>query len=162
MEWTCSMINKNTGVKVDQLNTNYAYLATCYYFRQIINPYIVKNIWTVKNNLCLHCDAVTNKTNIKDDLGALEVWFNESGIANILSLNRVEGNYLITYDHVNQVFIVHTKGMGSKNGKVILKQGKGGFPYCNLIIQEDAIMFVNTIDQDFEGFTKNEVKRAHK
>ena len=62
---------------------------------------------------------------------------------------------------MNKKIVVHTKLLGSKYWKVPFKKGKEGFPCYDFSGHKDAIMFFNTIGENFEGFTKTEVKIYH-
>ena len=154
------VFNKNNRIKANQLNSNYVYLRIFPSFRHIINPDVVKNIQAMKENIWSHFNAGTYKTKIKDDLGTLKVCFKKSGITNIMSFGKVELVYLITYDHTNQLFVVHTKGLGYKDGKLTFKRGNEVFFKCYLLDHKGSIMLVNTSGEKTEGFTKTKVERS--
>ena len=115
------------------------------YFLYSVEEYAVESIWAVKKNLQSHWDKGTTKTKLNTELGTLEVWFKESGIANIPSFDKAEQVYPITHDHLNQVFVVHTKVLGSKYGKVTFKRVKEVFPYCDFSYHEYVLILVSTI-----------------
>ena len=126
-------------------------LTLFHHFIQVINPDVVSNKREVKKKLRSHRNAGATETKPKADLGNIKVWFNDSGIANILSLCKI-----VAYDHINRVFIINTKGIYCKDGKLIFKRGKEGFPYCDLTNRDDKIALVNTINtirDHFEGLT---------
>ena len=148
-----TVFNKNKGVKSKQLQPNYFYHYTCSSFHQSMNPDLVENIWATKKILWYHYNVGITNTNIKYDLGTLEAWLNESGIANITSFDKVQQVYPITNYHVNNVFSVHNKGIGSREGKYSSKQGKEGFPYFYFTDHKDAVILVNIIGEHFGGFT---------
>lgn len=92
------------------LNKNHVYLDTCSTFHQIVNADLVKSIKETKNSLTGRCNAGTTHTNKKGKFGSLEVWVNEQGIANILSFDKLEEHFEISYHtkETNKTFIVHT------------------------------------------------------
>ena len=112
-----TMFKKTNGFKANQLNPDYVYLNTRSSIHQIIKPDVVENIFAVKKKLWFHFSVDTTKTSIKADFGTLKVLFNKCGISNIVSFEKVEKVYPITYDYVNQVFVLNIKGIGSKDRK---------------------------------------------
>jgi len=62
----------------------------------------------------------------------METWFNEDGLGNILSFDKVEELYPITYEHKKKTFVVHTKGIDDPQGKVRFERSEEGFPYGSL------------------------------
>jgi hypothetical protein len=80
------------------------------------NPRLLTNICDAKNVLTLHCNKgkaiVTQKGDLK---GYGTIWYYPKGIANILSLHKVQDKYKVTYDSSNMAgFAVH-KSDGTKN-----------------------------------------------
>jgi hypothetical protein len=76
------------------------------------NSDLLKNVCKVNKIINIKCNAGVTRTDMVGDLpGYGEVWYNQNGIANILSLSRVESKYRITYDsdHGKQ-FVVHKAG----------------------------------------------------
>lgn len=75
------------------------------------NGNLLKNIRTVPAGyMDIHCNAGVSSTNLMGDLpGYGPVWYNPKGIANILSLSRVQDRgYRITYDSDDgPVFTIH-------------------------------------------------------
>ena len=62
----------------------------------------------------------TTETNLKAELGTLKIWFNKYVVYNIVSFDKVEQVYTITYETVNDVFFAHNKEIGSNDGKMYL------------------------------------------
>ena len=54
--------------------------------------------------------GTNQKGNYGDFLGLLETRFYPNGLNNILSLNEVYKLFVITYNHKDKIFVVHTKG----------------------------------------------------
>jgi hypothetical protein len=73
------------------------------------NPKLLDNIRKVNKVMNINCNAGVTRTDMVGHLpGHGEVWFNKRGIANILSLSRMEKKHRITYDRKNgKQFIVH-------------------------------------------------------
>jgi hypothetical protein len=88
------------------------------------------------------------------------------GIVNIFSMNALEKRYHITYNSWQGYYMVHTK-----NGEVKFYKDKNRLPYIDLknllenvaalLVQtgskEAAKAFVQTVRQNYEGFTKRKV-----
>jgi hypothetical protein len=63
------------------------------------NKRLLKNINKADTTMNIKCNAGVTKNNMVGDLaGYGRVWYNEKGIANILSMSKVEEKYRITYD----------------------------------------------------------------
>ena len=50
------------------------------------------------------------KGNYGGFLGYTETWFHPNGMGNILSFSEVDKLFVITYNHKEKTFVVHTKG----------------------------------------------------
>ncbi len=109
------------------------------------------------------------RTNKLGDYGTMNVWYIPDGIANIFSMNQLEKKYCITYDSWQGYYVVHTA-----NGEVQFHKDKNGLPYIDLgELSEDAAAmlvqtgsedaahaFIQTVRQNYEGYTKKEILRA--
>jgi hypothetical protein len=73
------------------------------------NGGLLENIRKVNKTMNIKCNAGVTRTSWVGDLpGYGEVWYNKAGIANILSLSKVEDKYRITYDSSKEKqFVVH-------------------------------------------------------
>jgi hypothetical protein len=82
------------------------------------------------------------------------VWFNEDGIANILSMSLLRKKFPVRYNSIaGDQFIV------SKPEKdVILSASRSGFYYHDTT--NCPVVLVNTVKQNNEGFTEREYNRA--
>ena len=99
----------------------------------------------------------------------MKVWYIPEGIANIFLMNELEKKYCFTYDSWEGYYVVHTQ-----DGPVKFYKDENGLPYINLedseedaamlLVQmgseEAATVFVQTVRQNYEGFTKKEVLQA--
>ena len=130
------------------------YLDTCSTFHQNINPDTVTNIHTVARGLKSHSNGGVSCTNQKANygefLGGLETWFQEKGLANIISFHQLEKKYPITYVHELKTFVVHTKGLNVEDGMVLFKRSPERFPYVDLC-DEEAFIMVNTVRGTLKG-----------
>ena len=90
------------------------------------------------------------------------MWLNKDGIANLISFDKLEKLYDISYHtkRTNQKFIVHTE-----KGDVEFHQDEMGLPYIDLT-KSDAALFlaqtcmVQTVRGNFEGYTKRQIEEA--
>jgi hypothetical protein len=99
----------------------------------------------------------------------MSVWYIPEGIANIFSMNKLEKKYWITYNSWEGYCLVHTR-----DTPVRFYKDESGLPYINLkdleqnavalLIQtgseEAATAFVQTLQQNYKGFTIKEVLQA--
>ena len=56
----------------------------------------------------VNCNAGSIKTNRKGGYGQVEAWYMPKGIANIFSMNEIEKLHRITYDSIDEYYVVHT------------------------------------------------------
>ncbi len=122
----------------------------------------------------INCNSGAMRTNTVGDfvghcLGGLNAWYIPEGIANIFSVNELEKRYCITYYSWQGYYLVHTK-----NGEVRFYKDKNGLPFIDLkdLLEEEAILlvkagskeaakvFVQTVGQKHERFTKRKVLEA--
>ncbi len=96
------------------------------------------------------------------DLGAIsQVWVNKGGIANIVPLKVLKKVWRITYASHRGMnaghFAIHTD-----KGDIKVCNNEKGMPYLNLkkVEVEVALLLVQTIRGNMEGFTKQEVEEA--
>ncbi|KAL7470808.1 hypothetical protein ACHAXS_011072 [Conticribra weissflogii] len=141
------------------LNKNHVYLDTCSTFHQLVNKDLVSNMHESQTGLVGHCNAGTTTTTTKGKFGSLDVWVNDKGIANILSFDKLEQHFDISYHtkNTNKTFIVHTL-----KGDVHFKRNELGLPYIDASNSDKQaqICLVNTIRENYEGFTKREIDEA--
>ena len=121
------------------------------------NKKLLKNIPDTKKALSLHCNvgiAMVNK--IGDLPGYGIVWFNEDGIANILSLNNVKKKYQVTYDSTAyDCFEVHKVD----STKCVFKPSKKGLFYSSV---NNDIALVTTVENNTNKYTVREYSYAKK
>jgi hypothetical protein len=156
-------------VQGEELPDCQAYLDGCSTVTVFKSKKHLSNIRTMACGIKINCNAGNLKTNQQGDYGMMSVWYIPEGIANIFSMNKLETKYWITYDSWEGYYVVHTQ-----NGPVRFYKDENGLPYIDLkdseqntaalLIQtgseEAAIAFVQTVQQNYEGFTKKEVQQA--
>ena len=90
--------------------------------------------------------------------GGMRVWYNPAGIANVISLKTVKSMSRVTDDSEDGggVFTVHTN-----KGKMEVILHPKGLHYLDLY-QYDTVdlMIAMTVQDNYEGYTKYEVKKA--
>ena len=84
-------VNDDGDVTVKStLNNNYAYLDSCSSYNQFITDEFLDNVRNTGTVLKGRCNAGVSTTNQQGKYGELDVWLNRKGIANILSIPRLE------------------------------------------------------------------------
>jgi hypothetical protein len=126
------------------------------------NPKLLKNVRRINKVMNIKCNAGVTRTDMIGDLpGYGQVWFNKNGIANILSLSKVEAKYRITYDskHGKQ-FVVHKEDGTMRQ----FKQSDNGLFYMDakelIEEEEDGTVLVNTVDENKKKYTNAAYKQA--
>jgi len=120
------------------------------------NLNLLTNIRNDKTVLTLHCNAgkaiVTQKGDLK---GYGTVWYYPKGIANILSLHKVQGKYMVIYNSSTMAgFEVH------KSDGMFTPSKKGLF--FSDVKHDNAHILVNTVDSIKNKYTVKEYSYACK
>jgi len=136
-----------------QLNSHYLYLDTCTNFHSACSDEHLTNLRRVKGGgLVSRCNAGTTQTKMKGNFGNLELWYNPSGIANLLSFDKMEKDgYEFTYQtkRTGGRYVCHTP-----NGDVKFEKcNKLGFHYVDMRSNEAAVCLLNTVGGNYEGYT---------
>ena len=126
----------------------------------MVNQAYLSDVHQVTGKLCLHTNAGTSRTNTKGYLGNTPFWLDRFGIGNVMSLKTLKMNLKVTYNSKkhNGAFVIHTK-----DGPIMAKRcPRTSFPFIDLTDEDNdpAILFIQSIRQNYEGFTREEVKRA--
>ena len=142
------------------LKSNYLYLDTCTTDDVACNEAYLSKIHKAKKPLRLHTNAGASRLEQQGYLGHFRFWLDRFGIASVISLSTLESAFRVSYDSKRDggAFIVDTP-----RGKIVFKRCKDtGFPYIDLDDDDSdaAIMLVQTIRKNFEGYTRREVERA--
>ncbi len=119
----------------------------------------MKNIRKAASTVTVHCNAGSTSTNLEGDLGSVTVKHKPHSIANVVSLHETKQHHRVTYDSWDQggVFQVYTDGgiMEFKPSSRGLHYHKVSDPSSNV-----ELMLVNTVRENFEGYTRHDVERA--
>jgi hypothetical protein len=147
--------HKERGV----VNKNWVLLDSQSTVDQITNPEFLSNIRKAKKPATVHCNTGSTYSNLEGEFGTLTVKHNPRNIANVLSLHKTKDCHRVTYDSWDRggVFQVHTQ-----DGIVEFKPCERGLHYHDMSNDESNIglMLVNTVRENFEGYTHKEIKRA--
>jgi hypothetical protein len=86
-----------------------------------------------------------------------DVWFSTRAITNIIALSNLIQQYRFTYDSDNKMCAVHWESQGKPNME--FRMHKCGLHYYDPR-NENHLVFVNTVSENKEGFTKRKIKGA--
>ena len=159
---------------------NRPYLDGCLTVTAFKSNKYLKDIQAVRGGIKINCNAGAVSTNLRRTYGWLKVWYLPDGIADIFSMHELKKAYRITYDSWYGYYIVHTP-----KGEVQFYKDKQGLPYINMeksnkavamtllqqekwafdarkSVLETEVLFIQTIQGNYEGFTKCEVTKAKK
>ncbi len=142
------------------LKKNFLYLDTCTTEDQMIEPSYLRDIRTADKALTLHTNAGSSRSTKQGRLGSMMFWLDEGGIANVVSLRSLESRFHVRYDSKEEggSFICDMA-----QGQITFKRcPKTGFPYVDLDAEHHkaSVALVQCIRKNYEGYTKEEVKRA--
>jgi hypothetical protein len=119
----------------------------------------------------INCNAGAAVTNMKGKFGRLNVWYLPDGIANILSMHKLEKMYRIIYNSWEGFYVLHTPRGGvhfykDKDGLPYIDLAKSGLEAARMLMQvseetekeelrevETGFSCVQTVHGDYEGFT---------
>ena len=146
----------------ETLSEDRLYLDTCSSFHMCFNAKHLAEVTRLMVQLKGDCNAGTTRSREKGWLaGLFHMWLVKNGIANVLSVGQLEKDgFKISYETGGD-WVVRTP-----NGKSLkFKRDTGmcyGFPYLDLRKTHDleGLACVQTMRENFEGFTKRELKRA--
>jgi hypothetical protein len=149
--------NQRTGPSI--LKPNHLYVDTCASYASTPYPELFTGIKTEDRGLIGHGNAGSTVMGETGHLGKLnKAWVNRGGIANIVPFNELIKHCRVTFDSTEgNNFVVHTK-----DGSVALHNNEAGMPYIDLEESSEraALCFIQTIREQFEGFTKREIEAA--
>ena len=126
------------------------------------NADLLNNIRKADAKMEIHCTAGVTKTDLIGDLnGYGTVWFHGDGIANILSLSRVQAKGCkVTFSSEDGNQFVVTKVDGSKR---IFKQSERGLYYMETDTTHKAgneAIFVTTVEDNISNYTNKDYSQA--
>ena len=149
--------NKKGGV----VNEKWILLDSQSTVNQVSNPTMLTSmIRKAKNPSTIHCNAGSTRSMFEGELfGKMTVMHDPHGIAHVLSLNDMKKRHRVTYDSDDRggVFQVHTE-----QGIVEFKPSNQGLHYHDVSDKNSnfEMMLVNTVRENFEGYSRHEVKKA--
>ena len=137
------------------LSKTRVYLDNCSTVTGFTDARHIKDLEKVEEGSALkvHCNAGDVATNKVGKWGRMRAWHLPDSIANILSQSELERHYRVTYDSWEGYYVVHTE-----HGPIKFHKDENGLPFIELDDSEDsaAVLFVQTVHQKYEGFTKKE------
>jgi hypothetical protein len=86
------------------------------------------------------------------------VWFSKQAIANIFSLKTMKKQYKVTYDSVEESFVVHREVVGLPN--LSFKEHSNGLHFFDP--RQADFAFVETVESNMQLFSKRQIARADK
>lgn len=125
------------------------------------NPKLLKNIRTTSTTMTIKCNAGSTTTNQIGELdGYGTVWYNPHGIANILSLSKVQEKHRVTYDSEQEAQFVVYKPDGTK--RIFTKSSSGLFYLDTKKTHHhnETTCFINTVEDIRSKFTNREYDAA--
>ena len=99
------------------------------------------------------CNVGTTSTNTHGWYGEFKVWLNEMEIANLLSTPMLENYGYIVFTLTKKYLVIITP----KGKTITFKRDSGvyqGMPQIDLRDNKDSICTIETVRQNFAGFTK--------
>jgi hypothetical protein len=82
------------------------------------------------------------------------VWFCERAITNTLALSNVIRQYRVTYDSIEEMFIVHRHSRDMPNME--FRMNRSGLHYYDP--RDVEFTLINTVSENKEGFTKRQIR----
>ena len=121
----------------------------------IANPIMLLNIRTVRSeySICVHCNSRFKVVDRVSDLpGYKTVWYEPTGIANILSMSRATKKFWVIFDSEGGKFF----RMVLPYREVRFKLSPNGLYYFDATDRENSVLLLNTVSENREGFTRRE------
>jgi hypothetical protein len=118
------------------------------------NKELLTNTREVSTTMNIRCNAGVSKTNLQGDSDYGTVWYNPHGIANILSLTRVQEKHRVTYEFEGSgKFVVHKPDGNTRE----FERSENGLFYLDAAGSQEAtkdnVTLVNTVDSNKSKFT---------
>jgi hypothetical protein len=85
------------------------------------------------------------------------VWYDENALTNIVALSNVIKQYRVTYDSVDQQFVVHRQHEGKPDME--FKMHYSGLHYYD---PKDNLVFIQTVSDNKKNYTKRQVSGAER
>jgi hypothetical protein len=94
--------------QADKLPDNKAYLDGCSMVTAFKSKKHLEYIHMVEHRIKINCNSGAMHTNQQRDFRRVTAWYIPDEIANILSMNKLEKEYRITYDSWDRYYNMHT------------------------------------------------------
>jgi hypothetical protein len=82
------------------------------------------------------------------------IWFKKSMITNIIALKNLIQQYCVTYDSINETFVVHQESHGKPNMQFWMYSS--GLHYFDL--RDESFTFISTVADNMKQFTKQQIQ----
>ena len=125
------------------------------------NANLLRNIRKGEKHMDIHCNAGVTSTNLVGDLpGYGTVWYHPNGIANILSLAKMqERGYHIKYDSKDGNEFIIFKPDGSMR-RVFKQSDRGLYFMDSKMASTTEVTLVNTVDNNRSNYTNRDYSHA--
>ena len=117
-------------VRTGGLKKSYLYLDTCTTNDQLVDATYLTKVHKAVKSLTLHTNAGSSHTRMQGYLGSHLFWYDQMGIASVISLRSLEAKYHVKYDSKIRggAFIAHTP-----KGEIVFSRCPDtGFLYLDL------------------------------
>jgi Reverse transcriptase (RNA-dependent DNA polymerase) len=154
-----SMLNGVCQVQGKQIPNTWILLDNGSTIDVFVNPKLLTNIRDSDRTMSIRCNAGVSVASQLGDLdGYGTVWYNPNGIANILSLARVQEKYRVTYDsEQGGEFIVQKQDGSMRN----FKRSTGGLFFLDTKRKDNgSTLLMNTVEGNKSQFTNREIQSA--
>ena len=121
----------------------------------IVNPRMLLNIRKVRREdaIYVHCNSEVKIVDRVGDLpGYGTVWYEPTGIANIISMSRETKKFWAVFNSEGGNFF----RMVLLDREVRFQLSPNGLYYFDAVEREDSVLLLNTLSENQEGFTRRE------
>jgi hypothetical protein len=125
----------------------------------LCNAALVSKTYTSTTSMRLKSNSGTMVVTLKATMQGYnkDVWFSTRAIANIITCSSLIQQYGIMYDSDDKMCVVNQESQGKPNME--FQMHKCGLHYYHPR-NEKHVVFVNTVSENKEGFTKRQIKGA--
>ena len=110
-----------------------------------------------KDAIRVHCNSRVDIVDKDDDPpGYRTVWYELTGIANILSMSRSTKKFRVVFE----IECGNCSSMVLLDREVRFQLSTNGLYYFGSVDRENSVLLINTLSENQEGFTRREYKGA--
>jgi hypothetical protein len=135
------------------------YLDSCASYHTFFVKEFLRDVCKGSSTMNGSCNAGTVLLKQKGWYKNFQVWLNERGIVNLLSISMLdEAGYKVSM-HTNQDWKVTTP----KGAVIVFKRDTGvckGMSYIDLREHQEGHIMLETVQKNMEGYTKREIEKA--